>query len=77
MITDFLRTTRTKEELATALQVLREFKGCESGKEYLFIPFIAWTKLEQLEEFLDHLVNGAQLKDDTLAYIKSKEEVAE
>ena len=73
MITDFLKTDIPKEELAAALKIVRAFKQCESGREWVFIPFIAWTKLEQLEELLAHLVEGAPLKDDTLEYIKSQE----
>lgn len=69
MITDFLKTTRSKNDLRIALEVLREFKECESGQEWAMIPFAAWAKLEQLEEFLTHLVEGAPLKDDTIAYI--------
>lgn len=34
MLSDFLRTKRTKEELKTALDVLREFKGHESPEEW-------------------------------------------
>jgi hypothetical protein len=75
MITDFLKTTRPKEELSTALAVLREFKEGESVEEYVAIMFVNWTKLEQLEEFLAHLVEGAPLMDDTLAYIEYCEEV--
>jgi hypothetical protein len=71
LITNFLKTTRTKEELKTTLEVLREFKGNESQEEWLAIPFAAWIKLEQLEEFLAHLVDGAPLADDTRAYLKS------
>lgn len=71
MITDFLKTTRTKEELYTALEVLREFKVCESEREWLEISFAAWAKLEQLEEFLAYLVEDAPLKEDTIAYMKS------
>lgn len=69
VITDFLRTSRSKAELATALDVLREFKRGESEEEWVEIPFLAWAKLEQLEEFLDHLVNGTPLKDDTVNYL--------
>ena len=68
-ITDFLQTARPKAELATALDVLREFKDGESNEEYLGVLFMAWAKLEQLEEFLDHLVNGIPLKDDSVAYL--------
>lgn len=70
MITDFLKTKRTKEELRAALDALTEFKGCESQEERLKIPFAAWVKLEQLEEFLKHLVDGEPLEDDTVEYMK-------
>ena len=69
-ITDFLKTERSKEELKTTLDVLHEFKRCESMEEYVGVPFSAWAKLEQLEEFLAHKVTGADLKEDTIAYIK-------
>jgi hypothetical protein len=71
MITDFLKTTRTKEELASALSVLRDFKRCESDAEWLMIPFGAWAKLEQLEEFLAHLVDGEPLAADTIRYMEA------
>ena len=70
MITDFLQTTRTKEELKTALEVLREFKGSESREEWLMIPFAAWAKLEQLEEFLAYLADGDPLAKDTQDWIE-------
>ncbi len=69
MITDFLKTTRSKDELKHALEVLREFKAGESDAEWISTPFAAWAKLEQLEEFLEHLVEGATLPDDTVEYI--------
>lgn len=68
-ITDFLQTKRNKAELKSALEVLKEFKKNESSEEWLMIPFAAWAKFEQLEEFLEHLVNGAPLAEDTLKYI--------
>lgn len=76
MITNFLKTTRTKEELKTALEVLREFKGCESQEEWLIAPFVAWRKLEQLEEFLAHLTDGEPLAEDTQAYLKRGDQQA-
>ena len=69
MITDFLQTKTTKADLGVALRVLQEFKGCESESEWLHIPFAAWTKLEQLEEFLVHMVDGKPLKVDTIRYM--------
>jgi len=69
MITDFLDTQRSKSDLKIALEVLREFKECESKEEWAMIMFAAWTKLEQLEEFLENLVEGAPLADDTVQYI--------
>lgn len=74
MITDFLKTKRTPEELRAALEVLKEFKEGENWQEWLSIPFSAWTKLEQLEEYLEHLVNGKPLKADTVEYMKRGEE---
>lgn len=70
MITDFLKTDRNKTELKHALEVLREFKNCESQDEWLEIMFEAWAKLEQLEEFLAHLVEDAPLANDTVEYMK-------
>jgi len=68
-ITDFLKTSRSKEELKIALDILEEFKSCESQDEWIMIPFIAWAKFEQLEEFLEHLVNGKELEEDTIMYM--------
>lgn len=64
-IIDFLKTERSPDELRAALAVVREFKECESNEEWLMVPFVAWTKLDQLEEYLAHLVEGAELQDDT------------
>ena len=72
-ITDFLNTQTPKEKLAAALDVLREFKRNESQEEWLMIEFAAWVKLEQMEEFLAHLVEGAELADDTKAYITKQQ----
>lgn len=72
-ITDFLLTVRPKSELAVALAVLREFKACESETEWLMIPFAAWAKVEQLEEFLAHLVEGKPLNVDTMHYMTAGE----
>ena len=71
-ITNFLKTKRPKEELRTALEVLREFKECESIEEYLVVPFLAWGKFENLEEFLRHLVEGKPLGEATLEYMASQ-----
>lgn len=69
-IIDFLKSERTPDELKLALEVLREFKECESASEWGVIPFACWSKLEQLEEFLDHLANNAPLEADTLERMK-------
>lgn len=68
-ITDFLKTKRTEAELSTALEVIKDFKNCESLLEWNQVPFPAWAKLEQLEEFLNHLVNNKELDDDTISYM--------
>ncbi len=69
MIIDFLKTASSKEKLTHALEILREFRDCESDSEYIFTMFVAWAKLEQLEEFLTHLVSGDPLKEDTVQAI--------
>ena len=75
MITDFIKTTKTKEELSTAFNVLMEFKKCENITEWCQTPFMCWSKLEQLEEFLKHLVNGESLNADTIRYMESEKEI--
>jgi hypothetical protein len=72
MIIDFLKADLPAEDLAAALRVVRAFKECESFDEYIGIRFDAWAKLEQLEEFLAHRVEGAPLRDDTIAYMKEE-----
>lgn len=72
MITDFLTLDIPIAKLEAALEVLRAFKASESREEWLLIPFVAWGKLEQLEEFLAHRVEGADLKEDTKTYIASR-----
>lgn len=69
-ITDFLDTKTSREELAIALKVLREFKSNENAEEWMFVSFKAWEKLEQLEEYLAFLVEGKPLAADTIAYMK-------
>lgn len=68
-----MKTKTSKKDLKIALKVLREFKKCENTEEWFYITFQAWTKLEQLEEFLDHLVNKKPLKEDTLEYLEEIE----
>jgi len=70
MIIDFLETKRPRAELGTALEVIREFKSCQSVEEWAEISSRAWLKLEQLEEYLAHLVDGEPLEADTAALIK-------
>ncbi len=60
---DFIKTKRSKEDLKIALEVLTEFKSNESHEEWALTPFMAWAKLEQLEEYLEHLVNDAPLNE--------------
>ena len=71
MIVDFLKTNRSPEDLRTALAVLREFKGAHSRLERFAPSFVVWVKLDQFEEFLDHLVTGASLRPDTLENIET------
>ena len=71
-IIDFLKTERDKFELRSALEVLKEFKSNESHNEWQVIDFCARAKLEQLEEYLEYLVNGKELADDTKRVIASQ-----
>jgi hypothetical protein len=48
----FLEAEIPKEDLDAALRVIRAFKACESREEWAMIPFAAWAKLEQLEDYL-------------------------
>lgn len=68
-ITDFLSKDISKDSAYEALRVLRLFKECESAEEWLGIGFAAWAKLEQLQEFLEHLVEGKPLAKDTIEYM--------
>jgi hypothetical protein len=63
----FLKTTRTREELVTALDVLLEFKRLESEGEWLRVPFQCWDVFEAFEEALRLLTGrGARsVKDKT------------
>lgn len=74
MITDFLKTTRSKDQLKIALEVLREFKAGESQGEWLMLSFATWAKLEQLEEFLAHLVEAEPLREDTMRYMARQQD---
>ena len=71
-IIDFLTAEIPAEDLAAALRVVRAFKACEAGAEWFWTPFVAWAKLEQLEEFLAHRVDGEPLKDDTVAAMRKQ-----
>lgn len=71
MITDFLDLPIPVDDLAAALRVVRAFRACESEQEYLSIPFAAWVKLEQLQEFLEHRVEHVPLHRDTLSYLRT------
>jgi hypothetical protein len=57
----FIETDLPKEDLATALRVIREFKKCETLHDWAYTPFESWGWLEELEGYLDHLVNGTPL----------------
>jgi hypothetical protein len=71
-ITDFLFLNIPKKDLKITLSVIKKFKNCESVDEWLYISFIAWEKLEQLEEYLEYLVNNRKLDDSTIEYMRRK-----
>lgn len=60
---DFLKTETSKADLATALAVIREFKAGESVEEWFSTQFAAWARLEQLENYLAHLVDSKPLEE--------------
>lgn len=70
MLIEFLKTKRTKEELKIVLDTVKEFKSKESPEEYISTMFSAWAKLEQFEEYLEYLVNGKELEEDTKKELK-------
>ena len=72
-IINFLETKTDKQKLKSALEVISEFKRNESVEEWRLCPFSAWIKLEQLEEYLEFLCNGASLKEDTIEQMKIHE----
>lgn len=70
MITDFLKLDIPADDLVTTLRVLRQFKEGESTGEWAHIPFMAWIKLEQFEEFLAHRAEGKPLAADTIRFME-------
>jgi len=70
MITDFLKSKRDIKELMIALDVINEFKKCETSNWWLKAPSKYWVKIEQLQEFLNHMVNGKPLTEETIEYMK-------
>lgn len=64
-IFNFLDTKISKTELKAALKVIKEFKKNESYSEWINTPFDCWYKIEQLEEFLEYIVNKKPLSEDT------------
>lgn len=67
---NFLQTSTSPDELRAALQVMREFKTHETTEEWMARPFATWIMFEMLEEYLDHLVNGTPLKEDTIEALR-------
>lgn len=56
-LNDFLKTARTKEDLKLCLDIINEFKNCETKEEWLFQSFESWQKLELLVTYLEGLTN--------------------
>jgi hypothetical protein len=62
-----LETERPLDELRVTLATIREFKELESRDEWM-MRFIAWVRLEQLEDYLRLLTNdGADEVSDEVA----------
>lgn len=64
---NFLGTPIPVEDLKTALRVIEAFKKCESAAEWMDMPFSAWLRLEQLEDYLGMLTDPKHETDDTTA----------
>lgn len=64
---DFLKTSRTKDELKLCLDILQEFKDKESQGEWLMVPFMAWSKFEQFQDYLRLLTDTdvSEVNDQT------------
>ena len=64
---DFLKTSRSKDELKLCLDILEEFKDKESSTEWLMCPFITWSKLEQFQDYLRLLTDTdvSEVDDET------------
>lgn len=52
----FLQTKTSKGKLMVALEVIQEFKACESKVEWYYLNFDTRARLEQLEEMLEKLI---------------------
>lgn len=63
----FLGTSLPEDDLKTALRVIEAFKKCESADEWMSMPFSAWLRLEQLEDYLGMLTDPEHETDDTRA----------
>ena len=71
VLTDFLNTKTDQSELATALKVVREFRECESGKEWLVLMFDTWYIFEMFQNLLEHLVENKPLDNSALDNIEA------
>ena len=67
-VVDFLDTKTPKEHLGIALAVLREFLTSHNHAEDMSASMVHWVKFDQFHEFLAHLVDGKDLRLDTIAY---------
>ncbi len=73
---DFLKTKRTIEELKLCLDILKEFKSCESYSEFCFSSFESWQRFEQFEDYLKLLTNTDvdEVEDDKAKlFLKQKD----
>ena len=60
---NFLETKRSKKDLEIVLEVIQDFKSYESEEEWALHSFESWQKLEQLEGYLEKLLQK-NLKED-------------
>ena len=56
MLIDFLTTKTNKKKLKIALDVLGEFKPCESSLECEKVNHAAWSRMDTFKAYLEFLI---------------------
>jgi hypothetical protein len=70
MLKDFLNTNRSLEELAAALETVRDFRECESHAESKSVSLESWHMTDVLEDMLAYLVEGQPMAQETMTQLQ-------